>query len=75
MCVHSLTHEMSNYLHFVSLLYCVEKCYVLHIYCSTEVLKIVSGTQLVQCDDHSALNLQDKCVFVTTMQHMAQVDT
>jgi len=73
-CVHRLAREMSNHLHFVSLLYCIEKCYILHIYCSTEVSKIVSGAQYVQCDDLSASNLQDKCVFVTTMQHVAQLD-
>jgi len=44
------------------------------IYCSTEVSKIVSGAQFVQCDDQSASNLQDKCVFVTTMQHVTQLE-
>lgn len=65
---------MLNNLHSVLPVDCVKKYYILQIYCSTEVLKIVSGAKFVQFDDHCASNLQYKCVFIFTVQHVAQLD-
>lgn len=65
-----MAHEMLKHLNLVWLLYFLEKCYILHIRCSTEVWRIVSSARCLQCGHHAAeTSSMTACAFAITLEH------